>query len=994
MMDRLVSSIVKRYQQKCNPLSREKQWPLCHTDRLIRLELVEREKGKIYFGSHQRGENNNSEVTNERRSLAYEDLFKVEDRKYPVRSILVEGDAGIGKTTFCTSISEDWANGKLFQQFKLVLLLPLRHRKVASATSLSGLLSILSSMNETICESATADIKDQLGEGVLIIADGWDELDESHRTKDSFLHCLLSRENYPFLSVLLTSRPAASASFHTLSFFDQFVEIHGFTEENVKSYIKSEFVSNRQKAENLLEQLQWNPVLGSVCSIPLNCAIICHLWDTLKEALPTSMTELYSKIILNVVFRNIVKKCPEGRSILNLKDFDSFPKDLQQAWWLLCELAFRTIEGGRIVFTQEDLVDIFPQGLSLDDKIFSFGLLQLAEFDFEFGHEVSFHFLHLTFQEYLAALHLVKQPYCKQVEMLSVYKMLLKQPDGQLIDKQRSSVVWRFFFGLYFNAHMTKDSKPLLNARDIIETLDPFKEGLALCHCAYEANNETVSREVVTFINKNHFCTSLGIVGCITPKNAYDCEAVIHIINNTLESDNMSVTFFNSGIRDNQIKLLTDALARKQGNLQIISLDLSFNQLSDESIADLLYRASCAFLSIKSLRLIGNKIGADSIQHVTIALAKSVLNTLETLNLSLNPLAVPGVLELNIAVISDKLTNLRCLGLMGCLSNDADINGELLTTFLESLSTHCPLLKSFDFSDNNLGVPGAVALGNVISQYSQHRLSEHFILRINNTKLGDEGLIAFINSLQGSFYIDLLELNENGIHCSGASYLAKCFNSKKIVMKDCISRFHLDDNPLGLQGTLEIAKALRISSCYLQYLNRCQLATNIDCQFITHSSTVTPDRTLTAKDVGQTLCAIPRTFNCQIADLKVSGNCFTGERIHVLAGLIRLCPRLRSLACDHCGITSDDLSQLLFKFTNMKSLFYPLTRWDLSNNEIDDDGVVALANHLPVFFPSLRVSKQHLQLDNNRITNEKMVWLKRELDLQGHSKVNHYVCML
>ena len=57
-----------------------------------------------------------------RTPLAYGDLFKVESGKRPVRKVLVEGDPGIGKTTLCISVSEDWENGKLFQQFELVLL--------------------------------------------------------------------------------------------------------------------------------------------------------------------------------------------------------------------------------------------------------------------------------------------------------------------------------------------------------------------------------------------------------------------------------------------------------------------------------------------------------------------------------------------------------------------------------------------------------------------------------------------------------------------------------------------------------------------------------------------------------------------------------------------------------------------------------------------------------------------------------------------------------
>ena len=74
--------------------------------------------------SAQRGR---EDKTVKRTPLAYGDLFKG-DR---VRKVLVEGDAGIGKTTLTTSLSEDWACGELFQEFELLLLLSLRHKKVA-----------------------------------------------------------------------------------------------------------------------------------------------------------------------------------------------------------------------------------------------------------------------------------------------------------------------------------------------------------------------------------------------------------------------------------------------------------------------------------------------------------------------------------------------------------------------------------------------------------------------------------------------------------------------------------------------------------------------------------------------------------------------------------------------------------------------------------------------------------------------------------------------
>ena len=95
-----------------------------------------------------------------RSPLAYGDLFKMESGKKPIKKVLVEGDAGIGKTTLCISISEDWANGMLFKQFELVLHLPLRRKEVASAGSLTELLKILHS-SPRLCDSVASYFEEE-----------------------------------------------------------------------------------------------------------------------------------------------------------------------------------------------------------------------------------------------------------------------------------------------------------------------------------------------------------------------------------------------------------------------------------------------------------------------------------------------------------------------------------------------------------------------------------------------------------------------------------------------------------------------------------------------------------------------------------------------------------------------------------------------------------------------------------------------------------------
>ena len=963
----------KKYRERL--INREKQWPVCRTNRLVRLELVARGKGENYFGSQQRG----STVGNKRTPLAYDDLFKDRGKTdQPVRTILVEGDAGIGKTTFCTSLSEDWANGKLLTQFELLLLLPLRHKSIASASSFSDLLHLWCS-NQDLHASIASHIDKNEGEGVLVIADGWDELDESKRQEGSFMYNFLFRELFPFLSVLLTSRPTFSPSLHLVPYHSvQFVEIHGFNEENVKEYIQSEFAVNGEMAERLLHQLENNPLVESVCSIPLNCAIICHLWHTLNEVLPTSMTELYTKIILNIILRNL-QKYGLYKSIRSISSFDSIPEGLQDAWWCLCQFAFDTIKRGQIIFAEKDLQDFFPQGSTVVSNILSFGLLQIAESYFDTGREVSFHYLHLTIQEYLAALYLARQPPSRQLEVLNALHFVKTNLDSQLeyflclsdssgasnVAKSRKfAIVWRFFFGLYFNLYFKeKKDHELLDIKQAIEAFDPHTDALVLCHCAFEAKNNSVSNQIIQRLTKLSNLFSISLTKSIIPRTAHDCAAMIYVIDNIQECSNMEITFFNCHIRDAQIKALTDVLVRKQGMLQITKLDLRFNKLTDKGIGDLFNRSSTAFQSLQHVHLLSNRIGGEGIKYVTTVLAN---NGLSQLGLSHNPLGVSGMRELRNAIHGGKLANLRQLDIIRTLTSDAELNGELLATLMEAVLAHCPCLNNLDVSDNNLGVPGATVLGRSLSQLTQSKTGS--ILCMNEAKLGDEGLIAFVNNLQGPCHLDELQLKKNHIHGTGIQYLADSMCSQKIRMEGNLSQFFLDDNPLGLDGTLEVAKML--SMCDISQaieLKGCQLAI----------STVAV-KTHTAKDIGQQLCSMSQRMHSPIGILHLSANGFTGEGIHILAGFMHLCPFLQCLKCDYCGITSNDFKQLLALLTDLKvsspEICSCLREWNLENNEIGDSGVTALIEHLPNLFPELT----KIQLNNNPVSDEVLEWLQGE----------------
>ena len=940
-VENFVSSIKDKYRERL--VNREKQWPPCHSSKLVTLVLVKQEKGESYSANQQRDEDKAKRIP-----LPYGELFRTKSGEKPVRKVLVEGDAGIGKTTLCISASEDWASGKLFQQFELLLLLPLRHKKVVSVSSLIDLLKLLHSSQKK-CAFVADYLEENEGNKVLIIADGWDELKESDRQEGSFMYELLFGDVLPFVSMVLTSRPYASAPLHQLSQIDRFVEVCGFSKDNIKEYIQSEFIGEQKKADTLLEQLEDNPLVESVCSIPLNCTIICHLWRTLEEALPTTMTELYTKIILNVILRNIQKNT-EFSAIRNLPSFDALPVDLQQAWSLLCEFAYHALANHQIVFSEEVIAEFFPQGVLCDKVVHCFGLLQFAEAILETGCGLSFHFLHLTFQEYLAALYLVKQPAVKQLEALR---------------SKISTMTLRFFFGIYF--HQSQIRSPIIDVKALIQVAC---DRVLKCHCAFEAENELINNHTVQFLKNFNNVLHFGF-----PRNAHDCAAVLHVITNIQEFYSMKVNFCDCGIRENQIRTLTDILASKQGMLQVKELNLWGNNLSDDCLNDLFQRASVAFESLSSLHLRGNKIESEGIKSIVMKLPFTELSTLD---LSHNPIG-ESIMQL---IVKDHV-QLQYLNLEGTLTGDNDTNGVLISTCIHNLLSHCPRLRCLNLSLNKLGIPGASALGKSISQYKQEF---YWIIRMNNCSLGDEGLIAFLDNLEGPCYLKCLELMDNNIRSSGISYLADSVCSGNNIFKNRYIKLYLDGNSLGVEGTLAIGRMLSCKYCLLPEvsLSRCELTrTRDEIQDVYYPTS------MTLSDIGKQLCQMPRIST--VSSLNLTGNNFNGEAICILTGFMHLCPHLTSLSCKNCGITSDDLQELFRQQTELKlpsqSLCSRLDSWYLEDNFINDRGIIAIIRHMSSLFPSLACSSMGvISLDGDQISTE----MARKLNevIQQRKKVN------
>ena len=904
---KFVTSIKTKYKDRL--INREKQWLIRHSNKLVRLQLVNKKEVESSSTSTRRGEDDKSTP------LAYCDLFKPESGKVePVNKVLVEGGAGIGKTTLSVSLSVDWMYGKLFQEFELLLLLPLRHEKVARAGSLPELLKLFHP-SPRVCESVASYLEDEEGKNVLVIADGWDELSESQRNESSFVYQLLFVD-FPLMSVVVTSRPSASAPLHNLACVDRFVEIKGFGGDDIKEYVQSEFVSDQEKAQHLLEQLEDNPLIESVCSIPLNCAIVCHLWHTLKGDLPSTMTQLYEKIILHFVCRNL-RKLPAYGPTFSMESFDNLPESLKKSWCNICEFAFKALEKDQIVFSKKELPEISRDG---DEQVLCFGLLQSVETVLALSSEVSYNFLHLTFMEYLAALHLSKQP------LDSSLLALFYNP--------RFSIVLRFYFGIRFcGSNSSTDIGDVKLAMQCVG-------GLSLYHCAFEAQNAIVNSEVQLDGVWNR------------PRNPRDCAALLYVIDNMQECSDLMIDFDNySGVREKRIRILADVLARKDGKLQVEWLNLRDNKLTDKSVSYLFNSASAAFQSLINLDLSGNEIGAESIKSLTTALAKSSSCGCTALDLSDNPIEVSGLQALCNAVREGIFSRLQYLVLSGSLTCDANTNASWLTTFGKALSAHCPHLKNLNLSYNNLGVSGAKAFAKIISRLYHPDSTGDGEFSLDQTNLGDEGLRAFVDNLESVCHFENLYLEDNDIHATGVSCLADAVCSGKIVIKN---KLYLSYNALGLEGALAVGRMISNNHCQLDYLDlfECELTTAGGG--LPNTDPLNVCGNISSETVRQQLCQMPQ--NNTVTRLILSHNTFTGNDIHILAGFMCLCPALHGLMTSNCEITSDDLRQL-FEILKSSVLCKPCSKLqfcDLRDNKINDDGVSALIEHLPSLFPSLQ----------------------------------------
>ena len=434
----------------------ENSW-LPSSDKVINLALISKSNtGKDEFAyAVQR---DMDDILEGKEKVKYEEVFG----QYESGSLLlVEGRPGSGKTTLMHKVSKDWALDKgILQGVEIVVLVSIR--LLVSANKRIDLADLFKNYIYNDKERLRVlDYYDKLnGNGVCFIMDGLDEY-EDFKNYNTIILKLITKGMWPLAMIIVASRPIGTASLRNKGPENtKRIEVLGFKADQISEYVSSYFRGNAKKAGIMISYLETHVNVYRMCYLPVHAAMICFLYDKKGDEIPQTECKIYESFTLF----SIVRKNEPGQHTMSLK---ALTGNEREYFSNICKLAFDMIVQSKQVMLQSQTN--FPLTPIGSDKS-SLGLVTIDSTAELFSLEDFYSFLHLTFQEYLAAFYLSQLD--SESEIIRKTKEL----------KVNLRMVWKFYSGI---VQFDKDSLILKSLMS-----DSKTDMLYKVQCAFESQQQ------------------------------------------------------------------------------------------------------------------------------------------------------------------------------------------------------------------------------------------------------------------------------------------------------------------------------------------------------------------------------------------------------------------------------------------------------------------------------------------------------------------------
>ena len=494
---------------------------------------------------------------------------------------------------------------------------------------------------------------------------------------------------------------------------------------------------------------------------------------------PTTMTELLTAFTLKTLVDYLsTHPVYYKQKQLKVNTFSDLPTDVYKQFQALCRMAHEGILiRQQLVFTVAHL----PTGFA------SLGLMQEVPQLHTGGRASFYHFIHLTLQEYLAAVHISQLPAHEPTRLFQEH-----------VNSGHFKMTTRFLAGQTKLANIPPDIMMstkldyfhfLFEAKDISLTTRTL------------GSNEMVVRSDYSWIPLDYYVTG---------------HAISH------SNCSWRLKFWYSSIDDEKFELFCQGCAApgETGCRDHISqANFSGNDITSKSIQSFVNLPPHILQNMKELLLTINKLDGSACD--LLAKAVSSMGRLEKLSLGANPLGNGGAVEVIKALCGSGVKQLwlyntdiegtDCESLCELLKSSHslqhldiqynNLSSESVASIITGLS-HNSSLTILDISYSHFSMANVNSLASVLKDNSKCTLT---MLYLQDCHINSEGAVELAAALYKNTTLKYLNLNHNpiGEHVEGVTAVVEIFIKNKTL-----TVFYLQDCHISSEGAVELAAAL------------------------------------------------------------------------------------------------------------------------------------------------------------------------------------------